>query len=142
MRRSKRPGPSASQQSLALGKTPRRPKAKATHGGRREGAGRPRKHPLPEGWKPSRRFVPHVRRGRIDARRPAHVTMRLLPVAHTLRNGKLYARAGGRTVRGKLTFTRPASWGTYRAKVKRVNAAGLRWNGKTPQNRFVRPLRR
>jgi hypothetical protein len=58
------------------------------------------------------------------------------------RNGKLYARASGRTVRGRMTFTRPASSGTYRAKVKRVSAAGLRWNRKTPPNRFVRPLRR
>jgi hypothetical protein len=58
------------------------------------------------------------------------------------RNGKLYARAGGRAVGGRLTFTRPASWGTYRATVKRVRAIGLRWNGKTPRNSFVRPLRR
>ncbi len=58
------------------------------------------------------------------------------------RNGKLYARAGGRTVGGRMTFTRPASWGTYRAVVKQVTATGLRWNGKTPVNRFVRPLRR
>jgi hypothetical protein len=55
------------------------------------------------------------------------------------RNGKLYARAGGRTVGGRTSFTRPASWGTYRAVVKRVSATGLRWNGKTPPNRFVRP---
>ena len=55
------------------------------------------------------------------------------------RNGKLYARAGGRTVAGRTSFTRPASWGTYRAVVKRVSATGLRWNGKTPPNRFVRP---
>jgi hypothetical protein len=58
------------------------------------------------------------------------------------RNGKLYARASGRTVRGRMTFTRPASWGTYRARVKRVSATGLRWNGKTPTNRFVKPVRR
>jgi hypothetical protein len=58
------------------------------------------------------------------------------------RNGKLYARAGGRTVAGRMTFTRPASWGVYRAVVKRVAAAGLRWDGKTPPNRFVRPQRR
>jgi hypothetical protein len=55
------------------------------------------------------------------------------------RNGKLYARASGRTARGRMTFDRPASWGVYRSKVKRVAAAGLRWNGKTPPNRFVRP---
>ena len=58
------------------------------------------------------------------------------------RNGKLYARAGGRTAAGRMTFTRPASWGVYRAVVTRVAATGLRWNGKTPPNRFVRPKRR
>jgi hypothetical protein len=57
------------------------------------------------------------------------------------RNGKLYARASGRTVRGVMTFDRPASWGTYRSVVRRVAAKGLRWNGKTPPNRFVRPKR-
>ena len=57
------------------------------------------------------------------------------------RNGKLYARAGGRTLAGRMTFTRPASWGTYRAVVKKVAATGLRWNTKTPANRFVRPQR-
>jgi hypothetical protein len=57
------------------------------------------------------------------------------------RNGKLYARASGRTVRGRMTFTRPASWGTYRSTIKRVAAEGYRWNGKTPPNRFVRPKR-
>ncbi len=55
------------------------------------------------------------------------------------RNGKLYARASGRTVGGRMTFARAASWGVYRAKVKRVVAKGLRWNAKTPPNRFVRP---
>jgi hypothetical protein len=55
------------------------------------------------------------------------------------RNGKLYARASGRTVRGRMTFDRPASWGVYRSKVRRVAAEGLRWYGKTPPNRFVRP---
>ncbi len=57
------------------------------------------------------------------------------------RNGKLYARASGRTVRGVMTFDRPASWGAYRSVVRRVAAKGLRWNGKTPPNRFVRPKR-
>jgi hypothetical protein len=57
------------------------------------------------------------------------------------RNGKLYARAGGRTVGGRMTFTRPASSGTYRAVVRNVTATGLRWNRKTPVNRFVRPQR-
>ena len=58
------------------------------------------------------------------------------------RNGKLYGRAGGRTVAGRTTFTRPASWGTYRAVVRKVTATGLRWNGKTPPNRFVRAQRK
>jgi hypothetical protein len=58
------------------------------------------------------------------------------------RNGKLYARAGGRTVGGRMTFTRPASTGTYRAVVRKVTATGLRWNAKTPVNRFVRKPRR
>jgi hypothetical protein len=58
------------------------------------------------------------------------------------RNGKLYARVSGRTVRGRLTFTRAASWGTYRATVRRVSLEGHRWNKKTPRNRFVRPKRR
>ena len=58
------------------------------------------------------------------------------------RNGKLYARAGGRTVGGRMTFTRPASTGTYRAVVRKVTAPGLRWNAKTPVNRFVRKPRR
>ena len=57
------------------------------------------------------------------------------------RNGKLYGRAAGRTVAGRMTFTRPASSGTYRAVVRKVTAAGLRWNKKTPANRFVRPQR-
>jgi hypothetical protein len=58
------------------------------------------------------------------------------------RNGKLYARAAGRTVAGRMTFTRPASTGTYRAVVRKVTATGLRWNKKTPVNRFVRAPRR
>ena len=58
------------------------------------------------------------------------------------RNAKLYARASGRTVAGRMTFTRPASSGTYRAVVRKVTAIGLRWNGKTPVNRFVRPQRK
>ena len=58
------------------------------------------------------------------------------------RNGKLYGRAGGRTVAGRTTFNRPASWGTYRAVVRKVTATGLRWNGKTPPNRFVRAQRK
>jgi hypothetical protein len=57
------------------------------------------------------------------------------------RNGKLYARAAGRTVAGRMTFMRPASTGTYRAVVRKVTATGLRWNGKTPMNRYVRAPR-
>ena len=57
------------------------------------------------------------------------------------RNGKLYARAGGRAVGGRMTFTRPASTGSYRAVVRKVAAPGLRWNAKTPLNRFVRKPR-
>jgi hypothetical protein len=57
------------------------------------------------------------------------------------RNGKLYGRAAGRTVAGRMTFTRPATSGTYRAVVRKITAEGLRWNKKTPANRFVRPER-
>ena len=38
------------------------------------------------------------------------------------RNGKVYARALGSTTAGYMTFTRPASIGTYRTKVTRVVA--------------------
>jgi len=62
--------------------------------------------------------------------------------AFLYRNGKLYARAGGRTVGGRMTFARPASTGIYRAVVRKVTATGLRWNAKTPVNRFVRKPRR
>ena len=51
-------------------------------------------------------------------------------------------RLAGRTVAGRMTFTRPASTGTYRAVVRKVAATGLRWNGKTPVNRFVRVPRK
>jgi REP element-mobilizing transposase RayT len=75
------------QLSLKLKQPPARPK----RGGARPGAGRPRKHPLPAGWDPKRRFVPHLRRATIDRHRPAHVTLRLHRVARTLRNGKMHA---------------------------------------------------
>jgi hypothetical protein len=56
------------------------------------------------------------------------------------RNGKLYARAAGRTEsNGRMTFARPASWGAYRAKVTRVVANGYAWNKRTPGNTFRRP---
>jgi hypothetical protein len=55
------------------------------------------------------------------------------------RNGKLYARAAGTTSRGKVVFTRPASWGAYRTRVTRLVATGFAWNRKTPPNRFSKP---
>ena len=55
------------------------------------------------------------------------------------RNGKVYARAAGRTTSGRMTFSRVASWGTYRTKVTRVVAAGMAWDRVTPPNRFTRP---
>jgi REP element-mobilizing transposase RayT len=77
----------AAQLSLTLKKPPARP----TRGGARPGAGRPRKHPLPAGWDPKRKLVPHLRRATIDRHRPAHITLRLHRVARTLRNGKMHA---------------------------------------------------
>jgi len=73
----------------------------------------------------------------VDARgrrvRDASVTVWLY------RQGKVYARAAGPTASGRMTFSRPASWGTYRAKVTRVLAAKRTWDGLTPQNRFTKP---
>jgi hypothetical protein len=58
------------------------------------------------------------------------------------RQGKVYARAAGRTVRGRMTFDRPASIGTYRTAVTRVSATGLAWDRVTPENSFTkRPAR-
>ena len=71
------------------------PPAPPKRGGRRAGAGRPRTRPLPEGWRPGRRFVPHLRRTAIDRHKPAHVTLRLCRIARTLRNGKLYQAIHG-----------------------------------------------
>jgi hypothetical protein len=65
---------------------PRRAKVKR----RAPGAGRPRIHGLPEGWDPRRRFVPHLKRAVVNARQPAHVTLRLRRVVRTLRNGKMH----------------------------------------------------
>jgi REP element-mobilizing transposase RayT len=42
------------------------------------------------GWDPKRRFVAHLARTGIDARRPAHVTLRFRRVVRTLRNGKMH----------------------------------------------------
>jgi hypothetical protein len=59
------------------------------------------------------------------------------------REGKVYARAAGRTVAGRMTFDRPASIGTYRTRVTRVVATGLAWDRVTPANSFTkRPARR
>jgi hypothetical protein len=52
-----------------------------TWGGKREGAGRP---------KTALAGVPHGRRAVIDRRHAAHVTVRLLPVVKTLRNGRCF----------------------------------------------------
>jgi REP element-mobilizing transposase RayT len=71
------------QLSLELAERPKR-------GGARPGAGRPRTRPLPEGWKPGRRFVPHRTRRALVARHPLHLTVRLRRVVRTLRNGKLH----------------------------------------------------
>ena len=73
----------------------------------------------------------------VDARgrrvRDASVTVALY------RNGKVYARAAGPTTSGRMTFSRPASWGAYRTKVTRVLAASRTWDGVTPPNRFTKP---
>jgi hypothetical protein len=54
------------------------------------------------------------------------------------RQGKVYARAAGRTARGRMTFDRPASIGTYRTTVTRVVATGLAWDRVTPTNGFTK----
>ena len=51
-------------------------------GGRRKGAGRPRKHERPGLRRPG---VPHLRRGSIAGRHPVHVTLRLQPGVGYLR---------------------------------------------------------
>ena len=58
------------------------------------------------------------------------------------RNGKVYARAAGPTTTGRMTFSRPASIGTYRTKVTRVAVAGYTWDRATPANVFRKALRR
>src|SRR5690606_12744780 len=68
----------------------RRPKKRPTRGGARVGAGRPRVRPLPEGWDPGRKFMPHLRRATINRHRPAHVTVRLCRLVRSLRNGKFH----------------------------------------------------
>jgi hypothetical protein len=57
------------------------------------------------------------------------------------RNGKVYARAAGRTTAGRMTFSRPASIGTYRTKVTRIAAANRSWDRVTPANAFTKPKR-
>ena len=54
------------------------------------------------------------------------------------RQGKVYARAAGRTARGVMTFDRPASIGIYRTKVTRVVATGFTWDRATPANGFTK----
>jgi len=54
------------------------------------------------------------------------------------RNGKVYARALGSTTAGNMTFTRPASVGTYRTKITRVVASNRAWDGTTPSNAFLK----
>jgi hypothetical protein len=54
------------------------------------------------------------------------------------RQGKVYARAAGRTVRGVMTFDRPASIGMYRTRVTRVVATGFTWDRATPANAFTK----
>lgn len=71
----------------------------------------------------------------VDARgrrlRDAAVTVALY------RDGKVYARAAGPVVRGRMTFDRPLSRGTYRTRVTRVAATGFRWDRTTPANSFT-----
>ena len=57
------------------------------------------------------------------------------------RNGKVYARAAGRTTAGRMTFSRPASTGSYRTKVTRVAAANRVWDRVTPANAFTKKPR-
>jgi hypothetical protein len=58
------------------------------------------------------------------------------------RNGKVYARAAGRTTAGRMTFSRPASVGAYRTKVTRVAASNRVWDRVTPPNAFTKKPRR
>jgi hypothetical protein len=58
------------------------------------------------------------------------------------RNGKVYARAAGRTTTGRMTFSRPASVGAYRTKVTRVAAASRTWDRVTPPNAFTKAPRK
>ena len=58
------------------------------------------------------------------------------------RENKVYARVAGRSVRGLMTFDRPASIGTYRTRVTRVVATGLAWDRRTPANGFTKRPRR
>ena len=74
--------------------------------------------------------------GRRTRVRDAAVTVALY------RDGKVYARAAGRTVAGRMTFERPASVGTYRTRVTRVAVTGYAWDRATPANRFVKPRKR
>ena len=55
---------------------------------------------------------------------------------HLSRNGKVVARASGRTTDGRMTFSRALEQGAYRARVTRVVAPGFSWSGSTPANAF------
>jgi hypothetical protein len=70
--------------------------------------------------------------GRRKRVRDASVTVALY------RNGKVYARAAGRTTAGRMTFSRPASIGVYRTKVTRVAASNRVWDRVTPANTFTK----
>jgi hypothetical protein len=54
------------------------------------------------------------------------------------RDEKVYARAAGTTVAGRMTFDRPASTGTYRTRVTRLVADGYTWDRATPANAFTK----
>ena len=70
--------------------------------------------------------------GRRKRVRDASVTVALY------RNGKVYARAAGRTTAGRMTFSRPASIGVYRTKVTRVSASNRVWDRVTPANTYTK----
>jgi hypothetical protein len=74
--------------------------------------------------------------GRGKRVRDASVTVALY------RNGKVYARAAGRTAAGLMTFSRPASVGSYRTTVTRVAASNRVWDRVTPANAFTKRARR
>lgn len=52
------------------------------------------------------------------------------------REGKVVARASGRTTDGRMTFSRALEQGAYRARVTRVVVPEFSWSGSTPANGF------